>query len=421
MASTQRAAAVAVPAVLLLLCAVSFRESSAPRAEELVAAAGLQQTGAGLALHKWDITSGRDARLSDQINHWDKSGASLKSAGPGFVPAKGTQQLVQVPGGDLSKQIKTAVNTLRLSDFLTGVKSNVVQHQVQGLYQKMDPHDTTGWMSRQNLHRMSPAQVQARRVKTYKTMLQKELSTTPNQDSPKAKKARKELRELIQRKAALRQSVNAEMRKEMHHTSSKVWTRRAARNGADDSDYLIHQIASPEDRHASYAKWLRSAKKGGRGRHHTSGSPRLTAGGQLQWRKQVHAHLKQKQARLQKLSQDDTAHSRMQALSEDENKVGASEIAMRQILGKAKKAAHSYVDEEEDQHDATKQAEAGRDFAAPHQQLAVKRAAISGMDVVSDAEEGVSPQNDTPESIRERAALKVSRWMGGGYVDVYGR
>lgn len=408
--------AVVLPALGLLLCAVSYRESSAPSAEELVAvAAGLQQTGGGLALaaHKWDIAPAqRDARLSDQIHAWDKSGVSLKTVG--FVPAEGTQSLAQVPGGQLSKKIKTAVNTLRLSDFLTGVKSNVVQQQVQGLYQKMDPHDTTGWMSRENLHRQSPAQVQARRVKTYKTILQKELSTTPNQDSPQAEQVRRELRELIKRKAAMRKSLNAEMAKEMHHTSSKLWTQRAAKNGADDSDYLIHQIASPEDRHANYAKWLRSAKNSGHGRHHSTGSPRLTANGQLQWRKQVHVHLSRKQARLQTLSQD-SAHSRMQNLSESDDKVGASEINMRRILGNAKKAAHSYVTDRQDRN----QAHVGRDFTAPHQQLAVKRAASS--DIVSDAEKGVSPENDTPESIRERAENKVSRWMGGGYVDVYGR
>jgi hypothetical protein len=412
-------------AVALLLAAAVVREPAVPRAEEL---AGLAQTGGGLALHAphWDL----GGRLSDQIKKWSQDGsggegARLKAAGPGFVPAAGTQQLAQVGAGGaaaLSHKIKTAVDTLRLSDFLTGVKPKAVQRQVQALYEKMDPHDTTGWMSREQRDRASPAQVQARRVKDYKTMLQKALSTTRDQDSPKAIKMRKELRALLKHKAAVKRSLNAAMRNEMHHVSERVWTPRPAKNG-DDADYLIKKIASPEDRHASYAQWLRSAKGGSHGRRHRVGSPRLTAGGQLEWRRGVHAKLQQKQARLQKLSEDDTAHSRMQALSEDDNKVGASEIAMRQILGKAKKAAHSYVDREEEEgerksKEENKQAEVGRDFAAPHQQLAKKP---SDLDIVSDAEEGVHPENDTPESIQQRAAYKVSRWMGGGYTDVYGR
>lgn len=411
-------AAAAAAGVLLLCSAVIFRESALPSSAELL---GLQQTGGGLQLpaNKWNIVGGRDARLADQISHWNKP-ASLKAAGPGFVPASGTQQLAQVPSESaLSKQIETAVNTLRLSDFLTGVKPNVVQQQVQALYQKMDPKDTTGWMSREHVHRQSPAQVQARRVKTYKSMLQKELSTTTSQDSPKAQKVRKELRELLKRKAAVKRSLDAAMRKDMQHTNRHVWTPRAVRNG-DDADYLIHQIASPQDRHASYDQWLRSAKTGHHGRHHAVGKPRLSANGQLEWRRKVHAQLQQKQARLQALSEDDTAHSRLQALSEDDNKVGASEIAMRQILGKAKKAAHTWHDEEEF-NEEKKQAEVGRDFAAPHQVLAIKRSANEMDSDLSGASEGVHPELDTPESIQQRAAHKVSRWMGGGYVDVYGR
>ena len=417
------AAVLALSALTLLCSAVVFRDSAAPRAEELLG--GLAQTGSGLQLSQpaWDLhaAGGRDARLSDQIHAWGSSGAKLKAAGPGFVPATGTQELAQVeakPG--LSKKMRTASNTLRLSDFLTGVKPKVVQQQVQGLYEKMDPHDTTGWMQREHVHRESPAQVQARTVKTYRTRLQRELSTTPNQDSAKAKKVRRQLRELIKRKAAVKRSLNAAMRKEMSHTNSRVWTRRV--KDGDDADYLIHQIASPQDRHASYANWLRSTKGNKHARRRTvRRAPHLSAGGELEWRKRVHKELQQKQARLQKLSQDDSdvAHSRMQALSEDDEKVGASEIAMRQILGKAKRAAHSDVDSQNDRTGG-RQAEVGRDFAAPHQQLATKRA-NSNVDIVSDAEEGVSPQMDTPESIRERAAYKVSRWMGGGYVDVYGR
>lgn len=415
------AASAAAAGVLLMFSAVVFRESALPTSAELLA---LQQTGGGLQLpaNKWNIVGGRDARLADQISQWNKP-ASLKAAGQAFVPATGTQQLAQVPTESaLSKQIKTAVNTLRLSDFLTGVKPAVVQTQVQALYQKMDPKDTTGWMSREHVHRQSPAQVQARRVKTYKSMLEKELSTTRSQDSPKAQKVRKELRQLLKRKAAVKRSLDAEMRKDIRHTNPHVWTPRAVRNG-DDADYLIHQIASPQDRHASYAQWLRSAKAGHHGRHHAVGKPRLSANGQLEWRKKVHTQLQQKQARLQALSQsDDTTHSRLQALSEDDNKVGASEIAMRQILGKAKKAAHTWVNDEDESHDEKKQAEVGRDFAAPHQALAIKRSANEmDSDVLSDAQEGVHPEVDTPESIEKRAAYKVSRWMGGGYVDVYGR
>lgn len=414
----------ALPALVLLCSAAVFRDSAAPRAEELV---GLVQGDKGLELSQpaWDLhaAGGRDARLSDQIHAWDASNTNLKASGPGFVPATGTQELAQVQGKpDLSKKIRTAVNTLRLSDFLTGVKPAAVQQQVQGLYEKMDPHDLTGWMQREHVHRESPTQIQARTVKTYRTMLQRELSTTPDQDSAKAKRVRKQLRELIKRKAAVKRSLNAAMREEMRKTDSHLWTHRA--KDGDDADYLIHQIASPEDRHASYANWLRSAKGNKHALHRTQVKrARLSASGQLEWRRKVHKELQQKQARLQKLSEDDSdaAHSRMQALSEDETKVGASEIAMRQILGRAKRKAHTYVDSEDKiESSAGKQAEVGRDFAAPHQQLATKHASRN-VDIVSDAQEGVSPQLDTPESIRERAAYKVSRWMGGGYVDVYGR
>ena len=123
-------------AVALLLAAAVVREPAVPRAEELV---GLAQTGGGLALHapKWDL----GGRLSDQIKKWSQDGsggegARLKAAGPGFVPAAGTQQLAQVGAGGaaaLSHKIKTAVDTLRLSDFLTGVKPKTVHLQVQAL------------------------------------------------------------------------------------------------------------------------------------------------------------------------------------------------------------------------------------------------------------------------------------------------
>jgi hypothetical protein len=70
-----------------------------------------------------------------------------------------------------------------------------------------------------------------------------------------------------------------------------------------------------------------------------------------------------------------------------------------------------------------KEADAGSELAPPHQQLAAKQSGVAAALNAdpSDVEEGVSPQQDTPESIRQRAAQKVSRWMGGGYVDVYGR
>jgi hypothetical protein len=426
---------IAAAAILLICSAAVLRDSAVPRAEDLL---GLQQTGAGLHLSsvKWDIGKGRDARLSDQVHSWDRSTESLADAkGPGFVPATDTQQLAEVKGGarSLSKQMKTAVDTLRLSDFLTGVKPKVVQNQVQALDQKMDPHDTTGWMTRENVHRESPRQVQARRVKSYESQLQRELSTTKNQDSPKAKKERRELRELLKRKAAVKRSLDAAMRKEMHHVSKHVWTTRRVKAG-DDADYLIHQIASPEDRHANYAKWLRSAS-GSKNSHHRHTKevtkPHVTAGGQLVWHQNVHRQLQVKQARLQALSEDDTTHSRLQALSEDDNSVGASEIAMRQILGRAKKAAHTWADSEDagdshpqqDMRAGRKVADAGSELAPPHQQLAAKQSGVAAAlnADLSDVEEGVSPQQDTPESIRQRAAQKVSRWMGGGYVDVYGR
>ena len=75
----------------------------------------------------------------------------LKAAGPGFVPATGTQELAQVeakPG--LSKKMRTASNTLRLSDFLTGVKPKVVQ-LVQGWRPDDEQNDGCGVLMRYEL------------------------------------------------------------------------------------------------------------------------------------------------------------------------------------------------------------------------------------------------------------------------------
>ena len=408
--------ALAAAAVLLLLSAAVMHEPAESRVTEL-AALGLEQGGAGLRLAapqpRFDVVRGRDARLADQIAHWDGSTA----AAAGFLPAAGTEQLAQVPAMDtasaLSRKIHTAVNSLRLGDFLTGVKPKVTEAHVRALYAKMDPHDTTGWMGRVHLQQASSAQVQRRRFKTYESLLHQELSTTKDQDSPQAQKVRRELRELIKRKAAVRRSINAQMRRELHHTSSRVWTSRAAARRGDSSDFLIRQIAQPEDQHASYTQWLRSAESD-RSRRHGVWRPRVTAGGELDWRRKVHSQLETKHARLQKLSLIDTVPSRLESLSESDDNVGASEIAMREILGGAAKAAHRYVD-------ALPQAELAekkpKGVLAVHQQLHSTPALATNTDLLTDAAVGVEPRHDSGESIQERAAYKVYRWMGGGYDD----
>ena len=411
--------ALAAAAVLLLLSAAVMHEPAESRVTELAAQGlGLEQGAAGLRLAapqpRFDVVRGRDARLADQIAHWDGSTA----VAAGFVPAAGTEQLAQVPARSdrasaLSRKIHTAVNSLRLADFLTGVKPKVTEAHVRALYAKMDPHDTTGWMGREHLQQASSAQAQRRRFKTYESLLHQELSTTKEQDSPQAQKVRRELRELIKRKAAVRRSINAQMRRELHHTSSRVWTSRAAARRGDSSDFLIRQIAQPEDQHASYTQWLRSAESG-RSRRHGVWRPRVTAGGELDWRHKVHSQLETKHARLQKLSLIDTVPSRLESLSESDDNVGASEIAMREILGGATKASHRYVD-------ALPQAELAKKkpkgVLAVHQQLHSTPALATNTDLLTDAAVGVEPRHDSGESIQERAAYKVYRWMGGGYDD----
>jgi hypothetical protein len=415
----------AVPALLLLFSAVVLRDTAAPRVEELVSSSGLQQTGAGmqLASHPYDVAaSPADARLADQIHEWDQKDARLKAAAPGYIPATGTQQLAQVPAstGSLSTRIKSAVNSLRLGDFLTGVKPYVEEAQVQSLYAKMDPKDTTGWMSRENLIRESPARVQARLLRAKRLKMRKVMSTTKNEDSPQQEQVRRALRKEIQRKASTRKPVSTLAA--LQSTSKRFWTQRS-RHNFDVNDLLIHQLASPEDRDASYAAWLSRTKgKDSRARNRAVGMPRVTAGGQLAWRSKVHTKLHQKHARLQKLAEDDTAPSHMQQLSEEDNKLGASEITMREILGNARRAAHANAARQRAHADRNKmqgeKMQGARDFAVSHHQQLASKPAISNSDLVSDA---TGRTGDSEESIRERAAYKVSRWMGGGYVDVYGR
>jgi len=337
------------------------------------ASGGLVQTGAGLHLPatglKWDVNG---ARLSDSIAKWTGSGKKA-----GYKPAKDTEQLVQVPASKaqtLEKSIKSAVQTLRLSDFLSGVTPQETQKQVERMYAKMDPNDLTQW--KQKLAFMEPKSVKAqmKQINHFKNMLENKLSTTPEQDSPKAAKMRDELQELLMKKEALKKRISKEEDKELAKHGI-VWHKKA-KPGADASQYELSRLSRSEDSHATYTKWLASSAGGHRAATHHRGrqvaavKPRITAGGYLDWNRK---EAKRRELQAKSLVRLRARQARVQALSEQDN-------------------THT------------------RSFRRGRKE--------SDADILQDAMQQDHP--DIGASVYQRAAYKVNRWMGGGYVNVYG-
>jgi hypothetical protein len=357
-------------AVVLLFACVALRESHAPDATVLAAPGGLVQTGMGLHVpaSQWrTVGSEADARLSDQIAGWDGK-------------AK-TQDLVQVSG--LKGRIDSEVKALRLSDFLSGVSPGSTQQQIKRVYAKMDPANTLGWKGMIAWPKTAPSKArQVKQLNVYQQELNKELTTTKRMDSAKAQKVRSELSELLRRRHQLSDEIMSSEHG-LKSSSQAIWTQRVKKFGDNMDNMTIKRLARSGDSKATYSSWLRSTLSPAAAGKKLSPTaeraldktirngaplPRVTADGELQWNggkhakgaRGRHAHPATHHARLK-------AHARMQALSE----------------GGAGGNDDSLIDEAE----------------APADDQQARR----------------------DESLQQRANAKVSKWMGGGYVDVYGR
>lgn len=356
-------------ACLLLIAAVSFTDyNKVIDLEAAAQSAALVQTGKGLSLTakvgKWDISSSKgDARLSDQIAGWTKGKAELQSK----PAAARTQELADTdlkPKPSLTQQMHTAADSLRLSDFLSGVTPETTQQQVESLYSKMDPKDVTGWKERDAAIDPKPTKkAQVKEISKFQSELQNQLSTTANMDSPHAQKVRSELKELLAKRAELKariQAKEARKQREVH-----------ARQISDDQDDDVLKVLSrTEDSSSTYHKWLRDASAGSRGKEEQERAvkkPVITAGGQLKWKQTGKSAVKS--AEQLKASQ-----ARLQTLAERARK---KELEQK------------------------------------------KPAGARNADLVEEAEEREEGGEHSMQSIQERAAYKVNRWMGGGYVPVY--
>ena len=229
---------------------------------------------AGQAIQSWDLSKeSKDARLSDQIKHWtsdsDPSSASkaviLKASAPTPLKAK----------------LEKAVNQLRLGDFLTGVEPAKTELQVQALYEKMDPSDSTGWRRRIALlarhPKASTKQQQLKEISSFRKMLEDELTTTPSGDSKSAKQLRKSLRELLQRRQQLRAELGAgEDGVLQQRGGAGLWT-RAVRPDPSQNEDILRRLSRPADRTASYAAWLGATADGtgAAGASGSAGAPKL--------------------------------------------------------------------------------------------------------------------------------------------------
>eukprot|EP00960_Hanusia_phi_P032790 750076-Hanusia_phi.AAC.2 len=363
----------------MLLTAVAVHERGYVTLDELVELAGskdamvktgLVQSGSGLQFvpQSWDVSSSpKDARLADQIAHW--SGSKTK-----FKPATGTQKLAQVdskvPSKDkLKKEITSAENTLRLSDFLSGVPAAKEEKQIKALDSHMDPKDVTGWKERlpDAQNKKKEAKAVAKIIETRQKKLENELTTTKDLDSDSAKKIRNQLQLLLAKRAALKKMISSQSGSDL---PQKIWTSKHIKDGDADDD-MISRLARKSDKSSTYAGWLKHAEtphKPTAVKHalHQQNLPRITAGGYLQWGKadsgKQHqesshaAHHAVKKARTQSLA------------SEDES------------------------DKKEAKHPAGKK------------QKALKKGAADYSDLIKAAT--VDPATDTWQSIQQRAAYK---------------
>jgi len=364
-----KAELVAGAAIALLFACVALRESHAPDATVLAAPGGLVQSGMGLKLPAahWRTGGAADSRLSDEIASWN---GKAKKAVP-----------VQASG--LKGKIKSEVNALRLSDFLSGVSPKETEAQIKKIYAKDDPKDTLGWKGMiQWPKKPANKKVQVEQLNVYKKELQRELMHSRSTDSQHTQKVRSELSELLKRRHQLEDEIVDSEHGLGRHAARRMWTRPARNVGG--ASRVMDRLARPGDNKVTYASWLRSTLNGVHEAHHLTAKtkakldaairngaplPRVTAIGELQWDGAKHArgrsHQAAHHARLK-------AKARLQALSEGSDE-GES------------------VDNDDD-------AEIDDD--------------VFGDDAV---------QAKKRESLQERADAKVYKWMGGGYVDIYGR
>ncbi|KAJ1493685.1 hypothetical protein T484DRAFT_1928755 [Baffinella frigidus] len=376
-----KAEGAACVAIALLFACVALRESHAPDATVLAAPGGLVQTGMGLhvpASHWRIVGPEADARLSDQIAGWDGKAQTEDLAGKAQ-----TEDLAQVSG--LQARIGSEVKALRLSDFLSGVSPAETQHQIKKVYAKMDPANKLGWKGMIAWPKKAPSKArQVKQLSVYQTELENELTTTKRMDSAKAQKVRSELSELLRRRHQLSDEITSSEHGLKKGSSHAIWAHRVKRLG--DADTVMKRLARSGDSKATYSSWLSStmsnpssavanqelSPKAERALdqriRHGAPLPRITTTGELQWSGGKHAkggrgrraHPATHHVRLK-------AHARLQALSE--GGVGGDD--------------DSLIDETEAGADDQK---AARD-----------------------------------QSLQQRADAKVYKWMGGGYVDVYGR
>ena len=108
-------------------------------------------------------------------------------------------QKSQVIRNSLKEIILRAVNKLRLSNFLTGVSPEKIEEEVNAMYLKMDPSDSTHWKSNVAASPVKALSTkkQLKQISVYKQILEHELTTTTAADSASAKKLRQSLREFI--------------------------------------------------------------------------------------------------------------------------------------------------------------------------------------------------------------------------------
>ena len=279
---------------------------------------GLVQIGAGLQFvaPSWDVSSSsKDARLADQIAKW--SGSKTK-----FKPATGTQKLTQVDDkatsqSKLKKELRSAENTLRLSDFLSGVPTVKEAKQIEALDSHMDPKDVTGWKKRlpDAENKKQEAKKVAKIIESRKKKLENELTTTKGLDSDSAKKIRNQLQLLLAKRAALKKMISSQSGSDLPH---RIWTSKDVKDGDADDD-MISRLARKSDKSSTYVRWLKHAESPHKPKpikhtlHHQN-LPRITAGGYLEWGKSdahkhqgaVGAHAVEK-ARTQSLASTDAS------------------------------------------------------------------------------------------------------------------
>lgn len=201
------------------------------------------------------------------------------------------------------------------------------------MYKGMDPSDSTRWKERSRADHMAAPSTKRQQLKDihdFKSFLEGEMSTTPAQDSSKSRRMRTELKQLLAKREALRQSITAEEDSVIASGKHPSDWHGAVKPDPAQSEDVIDRLTRREDSKATFHTWI--------------------AG---------------QEARV-------ATKGRTQDLSE------GKEAMSSPAAGGGKNA-----------------------------------------DLVKDAEAEQGQRKDSQDNIERRAAYKVSRWMGGGYIPVY--